>query len=95
MISAKDFNDVKEFDEITSEESFYDNVISEILNISDLRLVLKIINTKTFINIKTINIVLVTVTATMNAVMILLNYDDLCCDIFDDFMIKSCTSELI
>ena len=80
---------------MTSKENFYNNVMFEILNISNLRSILKVIDMKTFIDMKAVNIALIIVTAIINATMIFLNHDNLCCDIFDDFIIKSCTLESI
>ena len=68
----------------------------EISNMSNLRSVLrKASNIKALINIKAINTVLIMIKAILNAVIAFLNHDDLYYDIFDNFMIKSCTSESI
>ena len=76
-------------------KDFYDNIMSKTSNIRNSKSVVKIIDTEIFINIEAVNAALIMITATLNVVMIFLNHENLCCDIFDDFIIKSCTSELI
>ena len=70
--------------------------MSETSNMSDLRSVLrKVSNMKALIDIEAINMILITMITAMNAAIIFLNHKDLCCNIFNDFMIKSCILESV